>query len=282
MGDTFASMVTAEFTNKDGDDMEMSVPDIVNLKGSANADILAGDLRDNMIEGGDGDDKIFGGPGPSDGTGTGDDSNADTLMGGGGDDMIFGGAGDDTLVGGDGDDMLVGGTGDDEYMGGAGDDMIIADADDTPGNTPGTANIDGGEGNDTISYANLEDTPGARTLGGTTLPNIENIIGSQDDDEIDGDAMDNVIEGGEGGDDLDGGGNPATGAMGDTLSYASSDDWVRVTARPWAIPCATSSWSGVRKKAIPSLPATAPTSSKATAAAIPCPTRPRNWASRWT
>ena len=225
-GDTFASMVTAEYTNEDGDDMEMMVPDIINLIGSANADILAGDLRDNMIEGGDGDDKIYGGPGPSDGTGTGDDSNADTLMGAGGDDMIFGGAGDDTLDGGDGNDMLVGGAGDDEYMGGAGDDMIIADADDTPGNTPGTANIDGGDGNDTISYANLEDTPGARTLGGSTLPNIENIIGSQDDDEITGDEMDNVIEGGEGGDELDGGGNPVTG---DTLSYASSDDWVRVT-----------------------------------------------------
>ena len=38
--------------------------------------------------------------------------------------------------------------------------------------------------------------------------------------------VDNIIEGGEGGDTLEGG---AHGMGGDTLSYASSDDWVRVT-----------------------------------------------------
>ena len=62
-----------------------------------------------------------------------------------------------------------------------------------------------------------------------TITNIENIVGSQYDDDLTGDAQDNVIEGGAGRDELDGGGNPATGAMGDTLSYENSDDWVRVT-----------------------------------------------------
>ena len=219
-GDTFGGMVTAEYMNEDGDEFEEMLPDIANLMGSANADVLAGDFRDNTIMGGDGDDKIYGGPGGGDGMG--DDSNEDTLMGEGGDDMIWGGAGNDMLFGGDGDDMLVGGAGVDTYDGGAGDDMIIADADDTT--------IDGGEGTDTLSYATLEESPGERTLGGAadgvTISNVENIIGSQDDDMINGeDNMANVIEGGEGGDDMDGG----AGDTGDTLSYAGSDDWVRVT-----------------------------------------------------
>ena len=38
----------------------------MHLTGSANADILAGDFRDNTIKGGGGDDKIYGGPDPSD------------------------------------------------------------------------------------------------------------------------------------------------------------------------------------------------------------------------
>ena len=69
--------------------------------------------------GGGGDDKIYGGPDPSNlgpmpSTADRDDaSNEDTLMGDGGNDMIFGGAGNDTLDGGAGNDMLVGGAGND-------------------------------------------------------------------------------------------------------------------------------------------------------------------------
>ena len=126
-------------------------------------------------------------------------------------------------------------------------DMIYADAMDE--------SIDGGAGemggNDTVSYARLEDGLN-RTLNPTvtgiehkgvtinftdeandaSLTNIENLTGSQGDDvlvgsdTVDGVGGNNVIEGGEGGDRLEGG----THAMGgDTLSYASSDDWVRVT-----------------------------------------------------
>ena len=223
-GDTFGATVTATYANMDDEEVEVMLPDIMHLTGSANADILAGDIRNNTIKGGGGDDKIFGGPDPSNldpMARGGDATNEDTLMGQGGNDRIFGGAGNDTLDGGDGDDMLVGGAGADTYDGGDGDDMIIADAMDTT--------IDGGEGTDTLSYAALEESPGERTLGGTagsvTISNVENIIGSQDDDMINGaGGVANVIEGGEGGDDLDGG-----NGAGDTLSYASSDDWVRVT-----------------------------------------------------
>ena len=75
------------------------VADIEHLTGSANDDILAGDLRNNTIMGGGGNDKIYGGPNPADADKESDAglTNADTLMGQGGDDMIFGGVGADTL-----------------------------------------------------------------------------------------------------------------------------------------------------------------------------------------
>ena len=236
-GDSFGATVTATYTDEDDEEQEVMLPDIANLIGSANADILAGDFRNNEISGGGGDDKIYGGPDPSNFdsmmTRSGDTTNVDTLHGGDGNDMIFGGGGNDMLNGGAGDDMLVGGAGIDTYDGGDGDDMIIADEMDTT--------IDGGEGADTLSYASLEETPGERTLGGTidgvAISNVENIIGSQDDDTINGaDDVANDIEGGEGGDDLDGG----RGA-GDTLSYANSDDWVRVTLGASAADEATTS-----------------------------------------
>ncbi|NYT65952.1 type I secretion C-terminal target domain-containing protein, partial [Alcaligenaceae bacterium] len=49
----------------------------------------------------------------------------DTLIGGAGDDILFGQGGDDTLDGGIGDDVLFGGAGNDTMTGGAGDDTFI-------------------------------------------------------------------------------------------------------------------------------------------------------------
>ena len=248
-GDSFGGMVTVEYTveDEDGDttDHEAMLPDISNLTGSGLADVLAGDMRDNTIKGGGGDDTIFGGPSPKGATGGGDDTNADTLMGEGGNDMIFGGAGDDTLDGGAGNDMLVGGGGADTYYGGAGNDMIYADKSDTTINgwveTPPTDDtattpdesteaVSDPMTVDTVSYARVVDddeTGVTATLSGVagtiTISNVENIIGTQYDDTLNGDAGDNVIEGGAGRDTLDG----LAGT--DTLSYASSDAWVRVT-----------------------------------------------------
>ena len=122
-GDVFVDVTTVEYSvpaedPQDPDIMkEETVPDIVHLTGSAMADILAGDSRDNTIMGGGGDDKIYGGPGGGD----------DMLHGGRGDDMLFGGRGDDTLNGGMGNDGLWGGPGADDFDGGAGNDMIYAD-----------------------------------------------------------------------------------------------------------------------------------------------------------
>lgn len=65
-----------------------------------------------LIDGGDGNDRIYGG------------AAADHLLGGAGDDTLVGADGDDRLEGGDGDDVISGNNGNDSLLGGAGMDTI--------------------------------------------------------------------------------------------------------------------------------------------------------------
>lgn len=128
--------------------------------------------------------------------------NDNTISGYGGDDTIYLGDGDDTGDGGDGNDILYGGFGDDTINGGNGNDFIDA----------GTGNnvIDGGAGIDTISYENAEsriviklenDFAFDNGQGGTDdVFNIENVIGSQFDDLIEGNELENIIYSGDGND----------------------------------------------------------------------------------
>ena len=242
MGDSFGARVEATYTDKDDDEQTVMLPDIMHLTGSAHADVLAGDFRNNTIMGGAGDDKIYGGPDPRNlgpmpsSADRGDATNVDKLMGQGGNDMIFGGTGNDMLDGGAGNDMLNGGKGNDELKGGAGSDMIYADAMDTVIDGYGVADdtettedesVEDAMDVDTLSYAMVsnEDEMGITTTLADTITNIENIVGSDYDDNLTGDEQSNVIEGGAGRDTLDGGGGDGV----DTLSYESSDDWVRVT-----------------------------------------------------
>ena len=67
--------------------------------------------RDNDLDGGAGNDTLYGGPGGGD----------DVMAGGLGNDRIFGGQGNDTLIGGPGDDRLAGGPGADVFVFGPGD-----------------------------------------------------------------------------------------------------------------------------------------------------------------
>src|SRR5262249_44454288 len=60
-----------------------------------------------VIDGGAGNDKLFGGSGPN------------ILLGGSGDDQLFGGSARDILIGGDGHDQLRGFRGDDILIGGS-------------------------------------------------------------------------------------------------------------------------------------------------------------------
>lgn len=247
-GDSFGRMVSVSYPDEDGAEQVEMLPDIIHLTGSAHADILAGDFRDNVIEGGAGDDRIYGGPDPADVNRMNNPLlNNDGLYGGAGDDVIYGGAGVDYLDGGEGNDTLFGGKGGDTIYGGSGSDMIYADAEDVENESViinGYVNALDQNGNpwidpltdiDTLSFARVESDDGdgigsadspltlSANEGGLGIINIENLIGSGFDDYLTGDAQDNVIEGGEGADTLDGaGGN-------DTLSYESSDDRVRIT-----------------------------------------------------
>ena len=218
-GDIWGDMVTVEYQLPDEDgrpqDFEETVPDFIHLTGSGMADVLAGDSRDNEISGGGGDDKLYGGPGGGD----------DILSGGRGNDIVFGGHGNDELNGGAGNDMLHGGPGADEYDGGPGDDMIYADRDDIGG----ADDIDGGSNDiamgedpddDTVSFARLE--MGVTFSLVTNASNVENVVGTSENDIITGDDGPNTIDGGDGADNLTGG----DGA--DTLSYANSDRGVTI------------------------------------------------------
>lgn len=92
---------------------------------------VIGSVEPDLLEGGAGDEAIFGLQG------------SDTLDGGAGNDSLFGDQGADTLRGGDGDDFLSGGgVLGDLLEGGAGDDILEYSV--------GTDTFDGGTGRDTL------------------------------------------------------------------------------------------------------------------------------------
>ena len=96
-----------KFGDAEGD----TLTGIEHLIGSRYNDTLAGDGEDNLLDGGDGDDVLYGGPA-------------------GGDDMMYGGNGDDRIFGGKGNDILTGGEGNDVLKGGPGEDTFVVDGDD--------------------------------------------------------------------------------------------------------------------------------------------------------
>ena len=106
--------------------------------------IDAGQVDEVVINAGDGNDRV----------------RADRLArpaivdGGAGDDRIYGGNDDDILDGGDGDDRLYGRGGDDSIEGGAGSDLLVGDAgDDDLAGGDGADRINGGAGTDTADIA---------------------------------------------------------------------------------------------------------------------------------
>jgi Ca2+-binding RTX toxin-like protein len=96
-------------------------------------DVIGSQTTSDLIDGGDGNDTIWGDyPGSSPTPGN------DWLEGGAGNDVLYGGAGDDRLVGGSGrdrllgeagNDLLIGNTENDYLDGGAGDDTLVMDGD---------------------------------------------------------------------------------------------------------------------------------------------------------
>jgi Ca2+-binding RTX toxin-like protein len=136
-------------------------------------------------------------------------SGDDYLTGGGGGDFLFSGDGADTLEGGDEGDFLQGGAGGDRLDGGAGGDVI---------NYFGSAGV------------NINLTTGATSGGhaaGDTLVSIENIIGSEVNDTLTGDAFGNSLNGSSGDDSIAGLGGTdflEGGAGADTLDGGADND----------------------------------------------------------
>jgi Ca2+-binding RTX toxin-like protein len=102
---------------------------MVNDRGMMSQRFPAGHLKHAMISTGGGDDIVV------------VDESARAFVrskidGGDGNDVLYGGAGDDHLWGGDGDDIVIGGAGDDHLWGGDGADIVVGGA--------GRDHIDGG------------------------------------------------------------------------------------------------------------------------------------------
>ena len=191
-GDTFAAMVTVEYTDSNGDTQQESVPDIEHLTGSAHDDTLAGDSRANRLEGGAGDDRLYGGPG-------------------GGDDALQGGPGADALYGGTGNDVMEGGAGADTLRGG-----------------PGTDTASYAYSNTGVVVRLKEGTGEGGHAEGDAILDVENLNGSAYNDSLVGDDEKNHIAGNRGNDGIWGGAGDDTlvgGAGADRLFGGSGTDW---------------------------------------------------------
>jgi Ca2+-binding RTX toxin-like protein len=201
---------------------------ISGLIGSAFNDTLTGNADTNTLIGGLGNDVLDGGAGL-------DWASYRTSLGGVTVSLAVNGpqdtgaAGTDTLIsielleGSNFNDTLTGGAAQGVYNGLAGDDIFVA----------GTANasFNGGAGSDTIDYrlqtfrvhVSLDQLDVSRGNGADHLNSIENVIGTDFDDQLYGDSNDNVLEGGIGNDSLNGGdGN-------DTASYAHASSAVTIS-----------------------------------------------------
>lgn len=105
------------------------------LFGGPDSDLLYGNARQELLDGGSGDDWIGGDDriGPSYlthadagiGTEVDVDGADDTILGGSGDDQLFGGGGDDEIWGGLGTDYILGQEGSDVQYGGSGIDLFV-------------------------------------------------------------------------------------------------------------------------------------------------------------
>jgi len=249
--------------------------------GFAGNDTLLGGSGSDTLNGGSGNDSMSGEAGNDALYGT---SGNDTLDGGSGNDTLDGGGGSDALAGGRGNDVYIINTKTDivSERSGQGTDRVHSPITYSLGDTDGagrnyggnvenlrltgsshingTGNglnnvlyannganqLDGGAGNDTVSYLyatrssgstgvtldlSLLNASGQATASGVSgtdrIKNIENITGSNYNDTLTGNSAANALSGGSGNDDLSGGAgndNLAGGAGNDSLSGGAGND----------------------------------------------------------
>jgi Ca2+-binding RTX toxin-like protein len=140
-------------------------------------------------------------------------------------------AGVENVTGGIGDDVITGGTGSNALNGSFGSDRFVAVSGD------GNDTINGGSGTDTYDLSGT--TAGATVtittatsaqIGTDTLNSVENIIGSQGNDNINVNGGPNVIDGQAGNDTINAGGGAdiITGGVGnDTITGGTGNDIIR-------------------------------------------------------
>lgn len=125
----------------------------------------------------------------------------DSLRGSEADNTLRGGTGDDTLIGRNGNDVLIDGAGDDRVFGNSGADVFIgsAGADVLFGGFGiDTVNFDGSSGGVLADLINFVDGEG--DAAGDIYRDIENVIGSDNVDDLRGTHGANNINGGAGDD----------------------------------------------------------------------------------
>ena len=164
----------------------------------SNFEIFVGSGFGDTIQGTGGNDVIYGGAVSTDGLGDTDDiAGIEIVIGSDYDDAILGDLIDNSFYGRGGNDSLIGATGDDYFVGGTGNDFIR-----------------GSGGVDTVDYSsstagiNINLSSGAVStdgLGGTDdVAGIEIVIGSDHNDVITGDNLENTLWGRLGNDTLQG------------------------------------------------------------------------------
>jgi Ca2+-binding RTX toxin-like protein len=205
-----------------------TIRNINNIIGSQGDDVIEGDSTNNILDGhlgnntisfensgakvvvNIGDEVTIGGITYNANQATGSTIGTDTITNF---QNIIGGSGDDTLIGNSSPNIIYGGIGQDFIFGGDGDDKLYGeDGNDIISGGKGNDTIDGGEGNDTVTYIDASSV--IVTLRGATygsgyvtygaenftdrLYSIENVIGSDGNDTIQGNEADNTLDGGLG------------------------------------------------------------------------------------
>ena len=139
-------------------------------------------------------------------------SDANSISGGDGADVIYSGGGDDTVSGDGGSDSIFAGAGNDTVIGGANADSLNGGA-----GTGDWADYSGSAAGVTV-FLNGSKGSGGDALG-DVLTQVENLVGSDFNDILIGDAAANTLQGGDGIDVLQG------GAGADVLDGGASLDW---------------------------------------------------------
>lgn len=156
------------------------------------------DVQAHRLDGGDGNDTIYG----SGGADLIHGDNPQATGGSDGDDRILAGAGNDTVDAGGGNDWIAAGVGQDEVFGLAGNDVIYA-VDETFGEDAYAHTLVGGEGNDTIHGSSGDDHIVGDTPGSSSLEDgDDDLFGYAGNDTLLGGAGDDWLVGGFGADQL--------------------------------------------------------------------------------